>query len=50
MAAVLGPVLKKEPQQLLAPVRAGKTSWGALLDGAGIAPAQLDGVVRARVR
>ena len=50
VAAVLGPVLKKEPAKLLAPVRARKTTWGALLDGAGIAPAGLDAVVRARVR
>jgi hypothetical protein len=49
LAVVAGGRASAPPAALFAAVRAGK-SWGSLLHGAGVAPEQLDGIVRAALR
>ena len=50
LAVVAGARGGRPAPELLAAVRAGKRSWGAVLDAAGVKGADLDGIVRAMVR
>jgi hypothetical protein len=50
LAAVLAARLDTAPATVLAPVKAGKATWGAALQALGLAPRDLDGVVRAALR
>jgi hypothetical protein len=50
LSTVVGAHLGRPAAEVLAPVRAGKQSWGALLTEAGIQPSRLDAIVRQRVR
>jgi hypothetical protein len=50
LAAVLSGKLGEPAPSLLESVRGGRATWGSALDAAGIAPAALDGLVRAAVR
>jgi hypothetical protein len=50
LAAVLAARLGTAPATVLAPVKAGKATWGAALQALGLTPRDLDGVVRQSVR
>jgi hypothetical protein len=50
LAAVLERHLGAPARPLLAEVRAGRTSWGRVLHDAGLAPRDLDGLIRGLVR
>lgn len=50
LAAVLAARLGTAPATVLAPVRAGTATWGGALQALGLAPRDLDGVVRAALR
>ncbi len=50
LAAVLSVRLRTPAMPILARVRAGQATWGSTLRGAGLAPQDMDAVVRALVR
>jgi hypothetical protein len=50
LASVLAARLGTTPVTVLAPVKAGTATWGAALQALGLAPRDLDGVVRAALR
>jgi hypothetical protein len=50
LASVLARHLGVPTAPLVREVRAGRTTWGAVLDGAGLAPKAMDGIVRGLVR
>ncbi|MGB8930168.1 MAG: hypothetical protein WCC48_02835, partial [Anaeromyxobacteraceae bacterium] len=50
VATVLSAQLGAPVVPLVAEVKAGRTTWGKILDDAGIAPARLDALVRAMLR
>jgi hypothetical protein len=50
LAALLAARLGTAPATVLAPVKSGKATWGAALQALGIAPRDLDGLVRQAVR
>ncbi|BDG10881.1 hypothetical protein [Anaeromyxobacter paludicola] len=49
LATVLAPKLRVPPGALLAPVRAGKATWGSTVQSAGLTPRDLDRLVRQAV-
>jgi hypothetical protein len=46
LAGILAARLRTTPATVLAPIRAGKATWGSALNALGLAPHDLDGVVR----
>jgi hypothetical protein len=50
LATVLSRKLATPPVPLVQKVRAGKATWGSVLNDAGIAPKQMDEIVRAMIR
>jgi hypothetical protein len=50
LATFAGRRLGAAPIELLAKVRGGSATWGSVLHGGGVAPAELDGLVRGEVR
>jgi len=46
VAAILAARLGTSPATVLAPIRAGQATWGSALQALGLAPRDLDGVVR----
>lgn len=46
LAAVLAARIGTTPATVLAPIRAGKATWGSALQALGLAPRDLDGIIR----